>query len=420
MIKSNNKSLLIIFVLADLFMKLGKFLVLPMLLFYLSPSEFGELEYYLSYAAFFSSFLGPGLQNWLIANGRQEVARTFFSTLKLYFRWFLFIFLITLIFSVIYSNYLLLILLIYSFSNSLYLFLVAYIKILQKFKIYVIGVFILVILDLSVIYSLLSLDFGLMSRFLGSLIAFFVSLMITYILLIKESEVDGPRFAELNVLKAAKFFVPFFCLGISGFFTTSYAKILVANDAGFSRLASMGLALQILSMLKLASDAIVKTVNSIFIPVHDSHELVLERFYKWSFSFVAASYLLILMLYFLQKQIEILAYPNLLGDLVLFAPSRVLMVLNLYASILVTTLLGSKMLFYVSIWTLFVYIFGLPIALKAGGVYYIAIFDYIYNVSIFIFYSCFLLITLSLDNRWRYAIGLITLFIFMFGLWRFL
>ena len=164
-------------------MKFGKFLVIPLLLFYLSPAEYGQLEYYLSYVVFFSSFLGPGLQNWLISNGRNKIAKTFYSTLVLYFIWFLFIFLVTFFVSVVWNNYLLLILLIYSFSNSLYLFLVAYVKILQKYKLYVISVIILVSLDLAIIYTFLVLDFGFMSRFLGSIIAFCVSLIVTYFLL---------------------------------------------------------------------------------------------------------------------------------------------------------------------------------------------------------------------------------------------
>ena len=420
MTKLNNKSLILIFVIADITMKLGKFLVIPVLLFYLSPTEFGQLEFYLSYAAFFSSFLGPGLQNWLISNGRDEVTKTFFSTLALYFRWFLCIFVVTFVVSVVWNNYLLLALLLYSFSNSIYLFLVAYVKILQKYKLYVVSVVILVGLDLAIIYAFLALDFGFMSRFLGSLIAFFVSLMATYFLLERRFRYYEYKSAKLNVGEAARFFMPFFFLGLSGFFTTSYAKILVANDEGFVRLASMGLALQVLSMFKLASDAVVKTVNSVFIPALDSHDIVVTRFYMWSFGFIAAGYLLLLALYLLQQEIELVAYPTLLEDLALFTPSRVIMVLNLYASILVTTLLGSKILFYISIWTLVAYLFGLPMALKAGGVPYIANFDFFYNASVFIFYSCFLLVTLNLENRRLYWLCLLTVLIFMFGFLRFL
>ena len=173
-------------------------------------------------------------------------------------------------------------------------------------------------------------------------------------------------------------------------------------------------------MFKLASDAMVKTVNSIFIPVEDTHDRVVMRFYLWSFGFIIAGYLLLLALFLIQQNIELVKYPDLLKDLVLFTPSRVIMVLNLYASILATTLLGSKILYYISIWTLVAYLFGLPMALDVGGVSYVANFDFFYNISIFTFYSCFLLFALNLENRLLYAIGLITIFTFMFGFLRFL
>ena len=66
------------------------------------------------------------------------------------------------------------------------------------------------------------------------------------------------------------------------------------------------------------------------------------------------------------------------------------------------------------------YLFGLPMALEAGGVPYIANFDFFYNALVFIFYSCFLLVALNLKNRRLYALGLLTVLIFMFGFLRFL
>ena len=420
MIDLNKKGLVLIFVIADIIMKLGKFLVLPVLLIYLSPQEFGQLEYYFSYAAFFSSFLGPGLQNWLIRNGRDEVSQIFFSTLSLYIKWFLFIFSLTFVVSVVRGDYLLLTLVIYSFSNSVYLFLVAYVKILQKYKVYVISVSILVVLDLAIIYALLALDFGFISRFLGSLIAFFVSLMATYFLLEHRFKHYQYTFKKLDLREASHFFIPFFFFGLSSFFTTSYAKILVSDDQGFVRLASMGLALQVLSLFKLASDAVVKTVNSVFIPSLDTHEMVLARFYKWSFVFIASGYSFLLILFFVKQQINIPGYPTMLEDLALFIPSRVIMVLNLYASILITTLVGSKILLYVSFFTLVAYLIGLPVALELGGIRYIAIFDFSYNTFILMLYCCFLLIRLNLEFLQRYIIGMLFMLTFVLGYLRFL
>ena len=327
---------------------------------------------------------------------------------------------VTFVASGISNNYLLLLLLIYSFSNSIYLFLIAYIKILKKYKPYVLSVLILVTLDLAIIYAFLELDFGFISRFLASLIAFIVSFVLTYFFLEKKFRYYKYKSAKLNSKRTIRFFIPFFFLGLSSFFTTSYAKVLVGNNDGFVRLASMGLALQILSMFKLASDSMIKTVNSIYIPSNDNKHATLNRFYLWSFSFIVVGYLLIFVIFLLQNKFKLESYPTLLDDLAIFTPSRVIMILNLYASILVTTLVGSKVLFYISIWTLAAYLFGLPLALKAGGIPFIASFDFFYNLFIFIFYSCFLLKALNLENKGLYIFGLLSLFIILFGFLRFI
>jgi hypothetical protein len=182
----------------------------------------------------------------------------------------------------------------------------------------------------------------------------------------------------------------------------------------------MGLALQVLSLFKLASDAVVKTVNSVFIPSLDTHEMVLARFYKWSFVFIASGYSFLLILFFVKQQINIPGYPTMLEDLALFIPSRVIMVLNLYASILITTLVGSKILLYVSFFTLVAYLIGLPVALELGGIRYIAIFDFSYNTFILMLYCCFLLIRLNLEFLQRYIIGMLFMLTFVLGYLRFL
>ena len=404
-----------LFVLADIAIKLGKFLLLPILLFFLSPSEFGQVEYYLSFAAFFSSFLGPGLQNWLIRNGRSKLDEVFHSTLILYLQWFSLIFVLVLIVSLYQSDYYLLLLLFYSLSNSLYLFLLAYIKIIQKFKAYAVSAAILVVFDILLITALLASDVGFSSRFIGATIASIVAILSTAALIKLRLKNEYLAHQSSSFGSTIKFFFPFILMGLSGFFTTSYSKILVAGSDGFERLASLGLALQLLSIFKLSSDALVKTISSIFLPSDYTEEAALMRFYTFSFFFIALGYLFLLFLSLVNNHIVLTHYPSVLDDLFHFSPSRILMVLNLYASILVTSLIGSNTLIFVACITLLSYLIGLPIVLELGGVRYIAKFDFIYNFVVLCVYSSVLLYTLKLKQKCKYILGLILMLMPTYG-----
>ena len=115
MSNSKNKRMMVSFLLSDVLIKLGKFLALPLFLIYLSPTDFGKLEYYLSYAAFFSSFLGPGLYNWLLSERSDKNPGIFYSALNIYLAWFAFIFVVTALYSLFSQNYLLLLIFFFGF-----------------------------------------------------------------------------------------------------------------------------------------------------------------------------------------------------------------------------------------------------------------------------------------------------------------
>jgi len=414
---SNKKSLIISFLISDLLIKFSKFLVLPLLIIYLSASEFGKLEYYLSYASFFSSFLGPGLYNWLLNKRGDRNKVIFFVTLKLYFFWFSLVFLITLAYSLLYEDYLLLIIVLYSFSNSLYLFLMSFVKILRQYKLYFKSALFLFLLDFVLVSVLLLENVGFLSRIIGSLIAFSFVFIVVYIVLLRNKE-NNKKYKEFSYLREVLvFFTPFFFFGLAGFFTTSYAKIIVgdADADGFIRLASMGLALQILSIIKLSSDSIVKTINSVYIISTSSQESGLSRYYWFSFIFVIVGYVFMILLNLAQPYITIEGYPELFDDLIIFSPSRILMVLNLYIVVIITTLLGSKVLYVSALVTIFVYLIGIPYAFDAGGVSDVAKFDFSYNILIFVFYNSYLLWNIELKNRGRNLIIVFSILIFLLG-----
>jgi hypothetical protein len=113
-------------------------------------------------------------------------------------------------------------------------------------------------------------------------------------------------------------------------------------------------------------------------------------------------------------------YPDLLHDLIFFTPSRVLMVLNLYAMILITTLHGSKILYVSALITLGAYLFGMPYALDMGGIEYVAKFDFIYNVLIFTIYNYYLLANLNLEQYRFNTLVTILLFCSTLGYFLFL
>lgn len=381
--KISTKSLDLIFLFSiDFLLKASKFLLVPLFATILTATEYGKLEYYSAFLMLFSAFLGPGLFNWIIKN--ENTVNKKLATETTYFLAKVLTPLLALsaVVSYITGTYFILALPVYAFFHATFYLFAAMHKFNKQIFTYLIAALLIIFLDYAFIYIIYYS--GVVSsemRYIAPLLSFLLaSLFLLCRLPMSELQVSTP----IETKSFARYFFPYICFGLSSFASLGYAKIIIAENISFERLASMGIALQIIAVLKMSADAIVKNTIALSPPKSDSAKIDLRPYIR----FLA----LLTLLYAIITSPELslwlpnFGYEFLWIDFYNFLPSRVIMVSNLYLFLLFTSNSNGKIVIATSLFTIATYVILCPWVVISFGVSGIAYFDLVINVILSIFY----------------------------------